>query len=681
MKKKRIEIIFILCLLLAVNLRAQNRIAQTPPMGWNSFDCYGASVTEDDIKANADIMATHLKNSGWEYIVVDYCWFYPYSAAMGDPPQDEDFKPTLSMDNFGRLTPAVDKFPSSANGMGFKPLADYVHSKGLKFGIHVMRGIPRQAVALNTPVKNSDSHAKDIYNPASKCSWLNSMYGIDYTKKGAQDYYNSIIGLYADWGIDYIKVDDISMPYATFEIEAIRKAIDLSGRNIVLSLSPGATPIDKAEHVKLNANAWRISNDFWDDWDALKKQFDRCNLWSAYSGEGHWPDADMIPIGRLNRRGPHAGLERESNFTAVEQKTLMTLWCIFRSPLMIGGDLKLLTSDMRRLFSNKEVLEVNQKSLKNHQFSRDGQKIIWTADVPGTQDKYLAYFNLGDSDAEINVELKGLGIKIPCQVKDLWIGKNLGVFTSDFNQIIRAHGSGLYRLTGQSNSPSSKNLGKSISEYNVQRVHGHLTMDADWNKAQWKNIDPVIINNNMGETPKFSPKVQAKISYNTENIYVIFKVEDKYVRCVTKEINGPVWEDSCVEFFFSPDTTAPSNYFNLEINCGGTPVVRYNTIPRKQFKFLDVDDIKQIEIAHSMPEIVDPEISENVTWIIECMIPLSILNKYSRVTEPGPDVTWRANFYKIGDKTSNPHYQTWSVIKNNKPDFHLPEFFGILKFI
>lgn len=446
--EKRI-LLFVCQIMLIINLNGQNKTAQTPPMGWNSYDCYGASVTEAEVKSNADMMAAHLKDYGWEYIVVDYCWYYPYSGAMNNCPQDENYKPTLAMDQYGRLLPAIDKFPSAIDGKGFKPLADYVHSKGLKFGIHVMRGIPRQAVSVNSPVKNSVSFAKDIGDTSSICSWLNSMYGVDCIKKGAQEYYNSIINLYADWGVDYIKVDDLSMPYSSLEIEAIRKAIDQCGREIVFSLSPGATPIDQAEHVKKYANSWRISVDFWDNWEALKKQFDRCNLWSAHSGEGHWADVDMIPIGRLNRRGPNKGMERESNFTYEEQKTLMSLWSIFRSPLMIGGDLKLLTNEMKNLFTNKEVLEVNQNSIDNHQFSRIEEKVIWVANIPGTKNKYVALFNIGNEDASIELKLKEIGIQGNCEIRDLWKRNTIGQFSNLFTCKVEPHGVVLVKITPQ----------------------------------------------------------------------------------------------------------------------------------------------------------------------------------------------------------------------------------------
>jgi hypothetical protein len=183
---------------------AQSAVAPTPPMGWNSWDSYGTTVREDQVKANVDWMAEHLAKYGWKYIVVDIQWYEPNA-------QGHDYKPgaPLTMDEFGRLTPAVNRFPSSGNGAGFKPLADYVHSKGLKFGIHIMRGIPRQAVEENLPIKGTQYHASDIADKDNACRWNPDMWGIDTTKPGAQAYYDSIAQLYASWGVDFIKADDM----------------------------------------------------------------------------------------------------------------------------------------------------------------------------------------------------------------------------------------------------------------------------------------------------------------------------------------------------------------------------------------------------------------------------------------------------------------------------------------
>jgi hypothetical protein len=227
---------------------------------------------------------------------------------------------------------------------------------------------------------------------------------------------------------------------------------------------------------------------------------------------------------------------------------------------------------------------------------------------------------------------------------------------------------------------SNKTEMKTSSVYRVARLKQPVKIDGIWDKPQWQNIQAIDITNYMGSMPKFQPKAQAKMMYDKDNLYVIFHVQDRYVRCLTKTINGPVWEDAACEFFFAPDTGSPEKYFNLEMNCGGTPLMHYNLVPRKESKELDIEDIKKIEIAHTLPQIIDPEMGDPVTWTLEYRIPLAMLEKYSRMTHPEKGVEWRANFYKIAENNSNPHYITWSVVENNKPDFHLPKFFGTLKF-
>jgi len=212
------------------------------------------------------------------------------------------------------------------------------------------------------------------------------------------------------------------------------------------------------------------------------------------------------------------------------------------------------------------------------------------------------------------------------------------------------------------------------SVYNIKRLKKSMKIDGNWNKPQWKKIKAVDINHYLGVIPKFHPFVQAKMMYDNENVYIIFRVQDRYVRIITKDIGGRVWTDSACEFFFSPDASLPLSYFNLEMNAGGTPLLGHRE------KKPVVEDIKMIEIAHSLPQTVDPEITEPVTWTLEYRIPLSMIEKYSNVTRPKKGVVWRGNFYKIAEITSNPHYITWSVLEGDKPNFHRPEFFGILKF-
>ena len=442
------KMVFIACTLtFCSQLSSNEKVAQKPPLGWNSFDAFYATVTEQEVKDNAFYLKTLLASYGWEYIVVDYCWSYPTPGLQDNPPQTPEFVPALAMDEHGRVLPSPGRFPSASGGKGFKPLADYVHNMGLKFGIHIMRGIPRQAVTWKSKVKGTSMTAADIADTDSTCRWLNHMYGVDMTKKGAQEYYDSLFELYAAWSVDYVKVDDISSPYHGPEIEAIHKAINRCGRPMVLSLSPGPTPIDRAEHVKKYANLWRISGDFWDRWDALLKMFDLCAEWQTHIGSGNWPDADMLPIGRLGiRTRPGLGPHRWSNFTRDQQYTLLSMWCIFRSPLMIGGDLQQIDTFTLSLLNNPEVLSVNQNSTNNRQVFRDDKYAIWAADIPRSKDKYVAVFNLDKYLSRIKVELTSIGMETDAEVRDLWLRTDIGTFHSQFAPVLHPHGGGLYRV-------------------------------------------------------------------------------------------------------------------------------------------------------------------------------------------------------------------------------------------
>jgi len=356
-------------------------------MGWNSWDNFGTAVTEAQTKQQADFMAAKLKAHGWQYIVVDIQWYQPTAKGHGYQPGA-----ALVMDEYGRLLPALNRFPSAANDAGFKPLADYVHSLGLKFGVHLMRGIPRQAVERNVPIFGTKVHAQDIANRESICPWNPDMYGVDTAKPGAQEYYNSVFNVFASWGLDFVKVDDISRPYHEHanEIEAIRRAIDQTGRPIVLSLSPGETALDAHAHVQEHANMWRISDDFWDRWISLHEQFGRLAKWNHYRIPGAWPDADMLPLGVIDLNTRH------TRFTPDEQHTLMTLWSIARSPLMHGGDMTQTDDATLALLTNDEVLAVNQHSTNNRPLFQRDELVAWVADVPASADRYLAVFNAQD---------------------------------------------------------------------------------------------------------------------------------------------------------------------------------------------------------------------------------------------------------------------------------------------
>lgn len=419
------------------------KFAPTPPMGWNSWDCYGATVREDEVRGNAEYMAKHLKDYGWEYVVVDIQWYEPDAVSDLYRP----FVP-LEMDEYSRLMPAPNRFPSAADGKGFKPLADYVHSLGLKFGIHIMRGIPRQAVHQNTPIKGTSFTARDIAHTCSFCGWNTDMYGVDAKKEGAQAYYNSLFDLYAEWGVDYIKVDDIADSWLhggphLAEIELIRKAIDQTGRPIVLSLSPGPAPISQADFFQANANMWRMTDDLWDRWSSLHDMFTRCKTWQGIPQAGSWPDCDMLPLGRLGVR--LCTPDRQTRFTKDEQLTLMTLWTIFRSPLMFGGEMRDNDEWTLSLLTNSDVLHMHKTSFGAYEhFNSDG-KIAWVAS--GEDCKYIALFNTNDNEEVVSIALDQLDIQAPKHILNMWTKEDVVCESNVISRKLPPHGAALFKVT------------------------------------------------------------------------------------------------------------------------------------------------------------------------------------------------------------------------------------------
>jgi alpha-galactosidase len=452
--RKKVFVAAILIFFIWLNVHAQTaRVAVTPPMGWNSYNCFGSAVHEDEVKANADYMAKYLKQHGWQYVVVDFLWSYdnPPTSNIGNPYQkrlqDGSYIPWLTMDKWGRLFPQPTKFPSAFAGKGFKPLAAYVHQLGLKFGIHVMRGIPRQAVWAKTPVLGAKGITADmIADTNSTCDWMNHMYGLDMSKPGAQTYLNSLLDLYASWGVDFIKVDDISRPYHKEEIEGYRKAIEHCKRPIVLSISPGETPISAAEHVKKNANMWRMADDFWDNWTQVLHMFTYAKTWEGQGGPGHWPDCDMLQIGKLSKRGP-VGEERYSRFTEDELYTHITFWSIYRSPLMIGCNLPENREIERKLLTNDEVLAVNQTGQSPKQLFKNDRSMVWYSIAPNHKGIYVAMFNISNDTHDVSVDLSALGFKGKTQIRDLWKHQNLGVHEGTFGKTINKHGAALFLVT------------------------------------------------------------------------------------------------------------------------------------------------------------------------------------------------------------------------------------------
>ena len=432
-----------LCAALAGSAAGANRagsglLAPRPPMGWNSWNSFATTITEAQARDTATIMARELLPFGYDVFTVDIQWYEPNASSY-----EYAAAPLPVMDGYGRLIPAPNRFPSSADGSGFTRLAADVHRLGMKFGIHVMRGIPRLAVKRNLPILGTRYRAADVADTTSICSWNPDMYGVDMRRPGAQAYYDSIFALYASWGVDFVKMDDMTRPYDAHapEIEAAHRAIANSRRPIVLSLSPGETPVVRGAHVRDHAQMWRISDDFWDEWAMLDAQFVRLENWNPWRRPGAWPDADMLPLGRL------ALGKRDTKFTPDEQRTLMTLWSIARSPLIMGGDLRHLDAPTLALLTNRAVLAVNQASTGNQpHFIADGTR-IWSArpeEAPG--DRYVALFNTGDTAKEVGIDLRALGLPVGVDATDLWNGAALGRIDRRLSRRLPAHGSGLYRL-------------------------------------------------------------------------------------------------------------------------------------------------------------------------------------------------------------------------------------------
>jgi len=434
---------------------AQNTpVAATPPMGWNSWDAYGLTITEPQFRDNARILKAKLLPFGWRYAVIDEGWFF-------ENPQDRNTPDKLryAIDPHGRYVPVPARFPSaaakssfvSASSVGptpklaatieetsFAALGTWVHTQGLKFGIHIVRGIPRASVERGLPIEGSSFHAQDAADQTDACPWDPTNWGVKDNPAG-QAWYDSLLRQYAFWGVDLIKVDCIAdRPYKATEIRMIRHAIDKAGRPMVLSLSPGPTALDHAAEVGALANMWRISDDVWDAWNSgkdfpqgIKDHFALTASWAKYAHPGNWPDADMLPLGKL-RPSPGWGDPRSTSLSPEEQRTMMTLWSIARSPLIFGGNLTLLDAATLKLLTNPDLIAIDQTATESSETLHDGALIAWRAKLPGGK-QALALFNTGDSPLKIARPLTdlapGLDAK-PWHIHNAWQEKDLGQQTT-----------------------------------------------------------------------------------------------------------------------------------------------------------------------------------------------------------------------------------------------------------
>lgn len=426
---------------------ASATLAPCPPMGWNSWDSYGLTITESQFRENVGVLATQLKPYGWNYAVIDEGWFLKNPLDRETPG-----KLQFEIDKHGRYIPVAARFPSAVKqgeNTGFTELGSYVHSLGLRFGIHIVRGVPRQSVTSNLPIAGSSFRTQDAADTTDPCPWDPTNWGVRDTPAG-QAWYDSLLNQYATWGVDYLKVDCVSdHPYKQAEIHMLHQAIRKTGRPMLLSLSPGPTSAGHAQELMRYAQMWRVSDDLWDYWDApkgaIRDQFPLAAGWVPFANPGHWPDLDMLPLGYLGPL-PGEGEARMTRLTHDEQRTLMTLWSMARSPLVLGANLTRLDPWTASLVTNREVLAVDQFSHDQMQQSREHDLISWTSKGLGDR-AYLALFNAGDTPRSLHHGLDFYGFAGSSYVlRDLWAQQTLGAMTS-VDVEVPPHGCVLYQLT------------------------------------------------------------------------------------------------------------------------------------------------------------------------------------------------------------------------------------------
>ncbi len=472
-----------------VPAHAVKAVDSTPPMGWNSYDCYSYGVTEAEVMANAHYMADSLKQFGWQYCVVDYIWWVPDEGA-GYPPNQNSNWNFGNMDQYGRFLPDTTRFPSAKGGAGFKPLADSIHNLGLKFGIHLMRGVPKAAYHKNCPVFNSTYTCVQACDTTDPSTFTDYMYGANMKDSAGQAYLNSILSLYNGWGVDLIKVDDLLTNSTNFHLpECIgyANAIASVSRPVLFSTSPGPTPVSEDTNLIKYANQWRLVSDMWDSWSAITNAFPTAETWrkilingQQISGPGHWLDVDMLPFGHLELYGPpvltstpHYSL---TTLTRGQHKLVFFLWCINNGPLIWGGNLPdnstnpfydSMTMNSAALFIDQHG--TNGKVLKG--YSPDSTPIWYSTHPTDTTTKFVGMFNLSGKTATMSVNLSSIGINDTVSVTDVWTGNSLGKFSTTFSQSLTSENAGLYILgngatTGTLPAPSRKNSVSRNSEKN-----------------------------------------------------------------------------------------------------------------------------------------------------------------------------------------------------------------------
>ncbi len=442
---KSLCIVFVVFSLVSCNQQQQPNLAElapTPPMGWNSFDSYGVYLYEEAAFENLEAFAEKLAPHGYEYFVIDAGWFGEYKLQKGSRFSAEKFARDVAINKYGILQPSHVYFPN-----GFKPLIDRCHELGLKFGLHLMRGIPREAYRENTPIEGTPYFARDIADVADTCHWNNQNYGVNMDAPGAQEFYNSVVNEIASWGVDFIKYDDI-IPHPD-EVEAVAKAVQQCDRPIVLSLSPGSDiDIANIDFFK-KANMVRITHDIWDDQDGIDECFAAWRKWGGLEEPGFWIDMDMIPFGQLQLMSPPhpdpsktiwekgdpplcgEGVQRWCRLSKAQMITFITMRALAASPLMMGGDLPSLDEFSLKLLTNKEMIECNQNGVMGELVYDQNSIEIWQAPEKETQNGWIGIFNRSEKPSTFQLSPEMVGLNADYAINNIW-ADNVVALPNDF---------------------------------------------------------------------------------------------------------------------------------------------------------------------------------------------------------------------------------------------------------
>jgi len=445
-------------------------LAQTPPLGYNSFDSYGINIYEEVAMKEIDAFIEKFAPYGYEYFVIDNGWFASPKSTQFEgllvPLEDKTDPGNVSVNEYGIPKPSAQYFPD-----GLKPMIDRLHAKGLKFGVHLMRGIPRVAVENSLPVKGTNYTAKDIYTTFEDCTWCKFMHGVDMSKPGAQEYYNSVFNQFAEWGIDFVKVDHVT--HFPAEIEAYVKAIAQCGRPMILSLSAGGTSNVKYVETYKKANMVRTTPDIWDEQIAIERTFASMRKWQGLEQPGFWPDLDMIPFGELCILRRTEVQKNTSNKSAEEFMGKMHHWCKFSeaqketfitqraisaSPIMIGGSMITMDDHSYKLLTSAEMLACVKNGVHGKLMHEEKDIELWSAPIANTdrqgfqefayKEGWAAFFNR--SDKEQTIELKGKFLNFMrsgnYNLRDIWGSQSVSNYSKGDKLSLKIEGSGVVFL-------------------------------------------------------------------------------------------------------------------------------------------------------------------------------------------------------------------------------------------